>query len=145
MSAHILYLLLQAFSIFAGVFAFWKGGSAERMAAAVILANVAIGYLSRQVLPDSEGLIRLVNDGAAALALLVITIRFGAPWMGGAMLFYAAQFALHSYLLVTEATAGYLVAALNNTFWNGVVWCLIIGTAAAWRARLRRERAAAAG
>jgi len=145
MSGHFIYLLLQAFSVFAGVFAFWKGGAAERIAAGVIIVNVAVGYLSKQFLPDSDNIIRLCNDGLAALALLAITVRFGAPWMGGAMLFYAAQFALHSYALVmqrTEFTA--FTALVNNINWNGVVWCLIIGTASAWRGRVRRARAATA-
>ena len=143
MSGYLLYLVLQAFSVFAGVFAFWKGGAAERIAAGVIIANVAIGYIGKRFLPDSESLIHLVNDGLAALALLAITIRFGAPWMGGAMLFYAAQFALHSYHLVTEQTRySYFTVLVNNLNWNGVVWCLIIGTAMAWRTRLRRAKAA---
>jgi len=142
MSGHFIYLLLQAFSVFAGVFAFWKGGAAERMAAGVIIANVAAGYLGKQFLPESENIFRLCNDGLAALALLGITVRFGAPWMGGAMLFYAAQFALHSYALVMQQTEpGYFTALMNNINWNGVVWCLIIGTASAWRARVRREKA----
>ena len=34
-----------------------------------------------------------------------------------------------------------LPALMNNINWNGVVWCLIIGTASAWRARVRREKA----
>src|SRR5689334_21432961 len=105
MSGHLLYVVLQAFSVFAGVFAFWKGGAAERLAAGVVIVNVAIGYLTKQFMPESESVIRLANDGVAALALLAITVRFGAPWMGGAMLFYAAQFALHSYDLVMQRTA----------------------------------------
>ena len=145
MSGHLLYLLLQAFSVFAGAFAFWKGGAAERLAACVIIANVTVGYLSKQFLPESESVIHLANDGLASLALLAITVRFGAPWMGGAMLFYAAQFALHSYALVTQQThLSYFAALANNINWNGVVWCLIIGTASAWRQRVRRAQAARA-
>ena len=145
MSGHLLYVVLQAFSVFAGVFAFWKGGAAERLAAGVVIVNVAIGYLTKQFMPESESVIRLANDGVAALALLAITVRFGAPWMGGAMLFYAAQFALHSYDLVMQRTAfDYFGALVNNINWNGVVWCLILGTASAWRARVRRAKAVAA-
>ena len=59
--------------------------------------------------------------------------------MGGAMLFYAAQFGLHSYYMVTERpTRDYFYVLVNNINWNGVVWCLIIGTAMAWRGRVRR-------
>jgi hypothetical protein len=38
----------------------------------------------------------------------------------------------------------YFGALVNNINWNGVVWCLILGTASAWRARVRRAKAAAA-
>ncbi|MBL8771674.1 MAG: hypothetical protein JNK30_09860 [Phenylobacterium sp.] len=141
MSGHLLYLALQAFSVFAGIFAFWKGGAAERLAAGVVIVNVAVGYLAGRHLADLGEVVRLGNDGLAALALLAITLRFGAPWMGGAMLFYAAQFALHSYLIVMERPVDYWIALINNINWNGVVWCLIIGTATSWRARVRRARA----
>ena len=139
MFGHWLYLLLQAFSIGAAAFAFWKGGRAERVAAGVIVLNVLIGYVLVQALHQRGGLSHLANDGFAALALLMITLRFGAPWMGGAMLFYAAQFTLHSYALVTgQTSASYWFVVLNNVNWNGVVWCLIIGTAMSWRARARQ-------
>lgn len=130
--------LIGLFSVLGALFALWKGGAAERMAAGVIVANVVIGYLGHWLAPDSEGLIRLGNDGLAALALLAITLRYGAPWMGGVMLFFAAQFSLHSYYLVTgRPDDDYLHALINNIDWSGIIWCLIIGTAVAWRARAR--------
>ena len=141
MSGHLLYLVLQAFSVFAGVFALWKGGTAERLAAGVVIFNVTVGYLAGQYLQEIGEVVRLANDGLAALALLGVTIRFGAPWMGGAMLFYASQFALHSYLIVMERPVSYWIALINNINWNGVVWCLILGTATSWRVRVRRAKA----
>lgn len=141
MSALAIYIFLQAFSAFGAGFAFWKGGAAERWAAGVVVANVLIGMVVQGVLPQYEDVIRLCNDGVAAAALLFITVRYGALWMGGVMLFYAAQFTLHSYYLVTERNPHeYLHALINNVDWNGVIWCLIIGTAVAWRQRLRAGR-----
>jgi hypothetical protein len=61
--------------------------------------------------------------------------------MGGVMLFYAAQFSLTAYYVVTDKPAkDYLYALVNNIDWNGVIWCLIIGTAIAWRQRRRAAR-----
>ncbi|MGE5150557.1 MAG: hypothetical protein ACM3II_10600 [Rhodospirillaceae bacterium] len=146
MSSLLLYIVLESFSVIAAVFALWKGGTPERLAAAVIILNVAAGDLSKWLAPGNQDFVRLCNDGLAAVALLVITIRYGALWMGGAMLFYAAQFALHSWYLVAERPHDNLHALVNNIDWNGVIWCLIIGTAVAWRQRLRgaRETAPAA-
>jgi hypothetical protein len=61
------------------------------------------------------------------------------------MLFYAAQFAMHSYYLVTERRIGdYTYALINNINFSGIIWCLIIGTIVAWLGRARRARAAKA-
>src|SRR5262245_55261945 len=93
--------LIDVFSVLGALFALWKGGRAERAAAIAVLVNVAIGQLGKFVAPSADGMIRLVNDGLTALVLLGITVRYGALWMGGVMLFYCAQFAMHSYYLVT--------------------------------------------
>lgn len=133
-------LLINAFSVLGALFALWKGGRAERMAAAIVIANAVIGEASHWLIPGSEGVIRLANDGLTALALLAVTLRYGALWMGGVMLFFAAQFSLHSFYLVTERPSDYLHALINNIDWSAITWCLIIGTVVAWRARLRRAR-----
>lgn len=133
-----LRLLINVFSVLGALFALWKGGTAERSAAVVVIINVLIGQTGNMLAPASDNVIRLVNDGLTALVLLGITVRYGAPWMGGVMLFYAAQFAMHSYYLVTARPTGdYLYALINNINFIAVVLCLIIGTAVAWRHRLR--------
>jgi hypothetical protein len=144
MSGIFLYLLLQLFSFLGAGFAFWKGGSAERFAAAVVVVNVLLGMTGQWLAPTNAEMIRLCNDGLAAVAMLVITVRYGALWMGGVMLFYAAQFSLTAYYVVTDKPAkDYLYALVNNIDWNGVIWCLIIGTVVAWRQRSRAARLAA--
>lgn len=130
-------LLINIFSILGALFAFWKGGAAERTAAMIVVINTVIGESSHWLAPNSDNIIRLLNDGLTALSLLFVTVRYVAPWMGGVMLFYAAQFAMHSYYLVTERPTGdYLNALINNVNFTGVVWCLVIGTAVAWRRRV---------
>ena len=81
-----------------------------------------------------------MNDGLTALLLLGVTIRYGALWMGGVMLFFAAQFSLHSFYLVTERPHDFLHALINNIDFSGIILCLIAGTVVAWRRRLRADR-----
>ena len=116
--------LLILFGLAGIAFAGWKGGVAERIAAAVVATNLIVGVLFQAFLPDLEGTLRFVNDGMAAVALLFVTLRYGAPWMGGVMLFYALQFSLHSYYLVTgRSNADYLHAVLNNINFGSIIWC----------------------
>lgn len=138
-------LLINIFSVLGALFAVWKGGAAERTTAAVVIINVLIGQSGKALAPESDAVIRLVNDGLTALVMLGITLRYATPWMGGVMLFYAAQFAMHSYYIVTARPTGdYLNAVVNNVNFLGIIWCLIIGTAVAWRRRVRLARAKAA-
>lgn len=137
-------LLINIFSVLGAAFALWKGGAAERATAIVVIVNVAIGQTGKVLAPDADSVIRLVNDGLTALVLLGITLRYAAPWMGGVMLFFAAQFSMHSFYLVTQRpTLDYFYALINNINFSGIIWCLIIGTAVAWRRRITRARAAA--
>lgn len=135
-------LLINTFSILGALFALWKGGRAERTAAIIVVVNTMVGESSHWLAPNSDDVIRMVNDGLTALGLLVVTVRYGAPWMGGVMLFFAAQFAMHSYYMVTERRTGdYLNALINNINFTGIIWCLIVGTAVAWRRRVTLARA----
>ena len=133
--------LLLLFSLAAVVVALVMGGRAERSTAVVVIANIVLGLLVLAAAPKIEGVFRFANDGIAAMALLFVTVRYGAPWMGGVMLFYAAQFSLHSYYMVTgRSETDYLHALINNINFGGITWCLIIGTVVAWRNRVRAVR-----
>jgi len=135
-------LLINIFSVLGALFALWKGGVAERSAATIVIINTIVGEGSHWLAPNSDEIIRLVNDGLTAVGLLVVTVRYGAPWMGGVMLFFAAQFAMHSYYMVTERRTGdYLNALINNINFSGIIWCLVLGTAVAWRRRVLASRA----
>jgi hypothetical protein len=117
------------------VFAFVKGGLAERVGAAVILANLVAGVLNEAQLHDQ--LITLAIDGLTALALLVVAVRFASFWLGGVMLLYALQFGLDAYYLVLEHPRDNLHVILNNIDFFAVSLCLSTGTAMAWRKRRR--------
>ena len=129
--------------VFAGcVFSLWKGGPAERTGGAIVLANTLLVLIAALVLPEaSQPIAELVVDGLTAMGLLVVVLRYGSLWLGGAMLLYAVQFSLHAFYFVTERTPDHLHAVVNNVDFSGIIWCLVIGTAVAWR---RRTRAAAA-
>ena len=134
--------LLIAFVVSGVLLAAWKGGKAERLAAVVVAANMILGLATSQLAPDFEGMVRFANDGLAAVALLAVTLIYGAPWMGGVMLLFAAQFSMHSYYLVMARESDYVYALINNINFSGIIWCLIIGTVVSWRRRIHLARAA---
>jgi len=133
-------LVIDFVSVVCALFAVWKGSAAERVAAVVVIVNIVIGDTGRVIAPGGDSIIRLVNDGLTALLLLGVTIRYGALWMGGVMLVFAAQFSLHSFYLVTERPHDFLHALINNIDFSGIILCLIAGTVVAWRRRLRADR-----
>jgi hypothetical protein len=136
---------LFAFSACALAFALWKGGPAERAAAIVVALNLVVGVLVGEFLSPYQPALRFANDGATAFALLAITLRWAAPWMGAVMLLYAGQFALHAYYMASGRNPrDYLHALMNNLNFSAVIWCLVIGAALAWRRRVVARRAAAA-
>lgn len=137
MSGLSVYIVEQAIFLAGSLFALWKGGAAERMAAIVVIANFAIGTAIYWLVRNGQDSILLADDGLAAVALLAITVRYGAPWMGAVMLLYSVLFALKAFYLVTERAADNLFAAVNNLSWLAIVCCLIAGAAVTSRRRGR--------
>ncbi len=122
-------------------FAFWKGGPAERAGAVIILANLLLLWAGGWFLASaSTGVFGLVVDGLTAVALLVIVLRYASLWLGGVMLLYAIEFTLRAFYFVTERPFDLLHAIINNTDFMGVVFCLVAGTAVAWRRRVQAVR-----
>lgn len=128
---------LLAFSLLTCAFALWKGGPAERIAAAIIVANVVFGFLNWSFVQSQ--IVDLGIDGLSALALLAVTLRFASPWLGAAMLVYALQFGLDAYYLVLErpSASDKLHVAINNADSLAISLCLAAGTIVAWRRRAR--------
>jgi hypothetical protein len=132
---------LLAFSLTACVFALVKGGRAERLGAAVILANMLLAVVGEHFFPKS---ILLWLDAGTATAMLVIAVRYASPWLGGVMLLYAIQFGLHAFYFVAQRPRDTLHVTVNNVDFLAISLCLVIGTAMSWRERVRTQAAKAA-
>jgi hypothetical protein len=142
MSVTPLSIALVLLAIAGCAFAFWKGGPAERAGAGLILANLMLLWAGDRLLATiSAGVFGLVIDGLTAAALLVVVMRYASLWLGGVMLLYALEFTLRAFYFVTERPFDLLHVIINNTDFIAVVFCLVTGTAVAWR---RRARAAGA-
>ncbi len=124
-------------------FAVWKGSIVERVCAGIVLANVILGAVASDLAPPQVApYLRLTNDALTAFAMLAVTLRYANFWLGVVLIFYAAQFSLHSYYFVMERPTDRLHAVINNINFMGIVLSLTIGTAMAWRARVKRRRQA---
>jgi hypothetical protein len=145
MSLLLIYWLLSLLTIAVCAFAVWKGGPAERWGAAVILGLVVAERLCRLIAPsDLQPILSLAGDALTALGLLVLAVRFTSLWLGGAMLFYASTFVLHSvYLVSGRSEADPLHYWLNNVNFAGIHICLVVGTLIGWRRRVKRQQTAA--
>jgi hypothetical protein len=138
----VLFFLILTLAIC--LLAFWKGGSAERIGAAVILVNLLVSVADQYLVPETlRPVTQLVVDGLTALGLLVVAVRYASFWVGGVMLLYGIQFTLHSFYFVTDRPNDLLHAVVNNLDFLGVSVCLGIGTLIAWRRRARAAIAAA--
>lgn len=115
-------------------FAFWKGGPAERAGALLIVGAAAAVWVSHNLLPKGAAVSALLAiDAVMAVGFLVLAIRYASLWLGGAMLFQAAQFSLHAYYLVMEKPYDRLYSIINNIDTVGVLVCVLTGTLVAWR------------
>jgi len=145
---HAPSLLLTSLTLFAAVvwaLAFWRGGAAERWGALVVAANQLAAIViifamtggSRQYIGL---LVQLTLDGAAAVALLFVLLRYGRPWLGVAMLLYALQFTLQSIYLVAEIKKDYWHVVVNNLNFIAIHLSLLVGTVQHWLQRAKGSR-----
>jgi len=124
------------------LFAWWKGGPAERAGAILVVGAAAAVWIAHNLLPQGMGdTALLVIDALMAMGFLALAIRYASLWLGGAMLFQAAQFSLHAYYLVTEMPRDRLYSIINNIDTVGVLVCILTGTLIAWRRRTRLQPA----
>ena len=124
------------------LFAFIKGGRAERVGAAIIFANL-IAY----IVAETQFHLQVVNlsiDALTAATLLVVALRYASFWQGAVMVLYALQFSLHAFYYVVERPRDLLHSVVNNTIFIAICACLIVGTAVTWRRRVRAGEAAQA-
>lgn len=129
-------LALTLFALIVWVFAFWRGGSAERWGAAIIMGNQLLTLLAVVVTRTLHGplnlFLQLTLDGVTAIALLLIVLKFGRAWLGVAMLLYAGQFTLQSVYLVAELKKDALHVLINNLNFVAIHLSLAVGTAQHW-------------
>lgn len=124
------------------LFAWWRGGPAERAGAGLIVGAAVAVWISHNLLPPGLGdTALLIIDALMAVGFLALAIRYASLWLGGAMLFQAAQFSLHAYYLVTEMPRDRLYSIINNIDTVGVLVCILTGTLISWRRRTQAQAA----
>lgn len=134
MSGFYLHHLLRVAIVLVTVFAWLKGGQAERVgASANLLAAVVVFVLIRVVEVSGVGTGLLLVDGLLGLVFLGLAVRYTSLWLGAAMLLQAAQFSLHAYYLVVGRQVDLLFAVVNNVVSWGVLLGILVGTIVTWR------------
>jgi hypothetical protein len=120
--------------------AWWRGGPAERIGAVLIIVAAVAVWLAHNAMPEGPGgSALLIIDAFVAVGFLALAIRYASLWLGGAMLFQAAQFSLHAYYLVMEKPHDRFYAVANNLVTLAILLCIVAGTVIAWRARSRAQ------
>lgn len=136
MPTHPAAQALLALTVLTCAFALWKGGRLERIAMAIIVLNVGAGFVGDLFVPGYEGIARLAVDAATAFGFLALTLLYGLPWLGVAMLIFSLQFALHAFYFVMDRPDNDLLhATVNNLNFLGTLACLAYGTVDAVRRR----------
>lgn len=127
----------------AGLLAWAKGGTAERLGAALKIITSASALIVHHTLKlESISGALLIADGLLAVGFLALAVRYASLWLGGAMILQGVQFSLHGYYLVTERSFDRLYSIINNLNTYGVIACILVGTLIAWRRRAKTTQAA---
>lgn len=132
---------VAAFACFSAIIAAaavpWIRGSApERLGGSFNLAVAMIDLLTRQIVGQAGlSTMLLTTDGVLAMGFLVLALRYGNLWLGGALMFQATQFSLHAFYLVTGRPFDLVHAVVNNLDNYGVAACILIGAAVSGRSR----------
>ncbi|MBX3480516.1 MAG: hypothetical protein KF842_08945 [Caulobacter sp.] len=125
------------------VFAIWKGGQAERWAGSLVVAGAIFAFAMHKIVPaDLLPTALLGGEFLLALGFLTLAVRFASLWLGAAMLLQAVQFMLHAWYLLSERPRDTFYSMVNNVDTIGILICIIVGTATAWRRRSAAEASA---
>lgn len=136
----IAWILTWAAVLAGCCFALVRGGPPERQAATVILASALISQAVVYAPAELRSSIAMLIDGASALGLLFLTVRYASLWLGALMLLQAALFSLYSIYVLSERPLDSLYSAINN----GLVLCQIAALVTGVFASIRRRRRAEA-
>jgi hypothetical protein len=135
------------------LFALWKGDQPLRYAAilrfTVLLPGLGVQYaLGKSHIPMSVWLPIFELSATAILAsgFLFLAVRYGSPWLAGAMMIQGCDFYYDRVFLDADIQNRASYGILENLITTGVALTLALGTIAAihQRQRLRKDQAARA-
>jgi hypothetical protein len=132
--------------IIACLFAFVKGGLAERYGAVIICMSWFGGYVISFMLKtvfsaQSRELTFLAMDAILALGMLALAFRFAKLWLGFAMLMLSGELALHGAAMGDWGFSFRDYIIFNNILSFGLLVLLIGATIVAWVQRGRKTDA----
>ena len=83
-------------------FAIWKGGSAERAGALLIVITWMVTLVASAGSKNLAATAFLVSDAIMAVGLLLLAVRYSSWWMGAAMLVQAIALSFHAAYFAAE-------------------------------------------
>jgi len=127
------------------VFAFAKGGPAERWGSTLVCLSWVCEYSTSLLLralfsPHLQELTLLATDAALAVGLLVLALRFAKTWLGVAMLMQSAELALHGAAMADWGLQFHQYILFNNVINLGIILLLGGATATAWIQRAKAKQ-----
>jgi hypothetical protein len=116
MQTYVLLAVEFLASIACAVFAYVRGGRAERLGAVWFILNTTLsvgGYLAGFNSP----LVHLIEDGVYALGLLPLAMIFVSYWIGLVTFVAAALFVLEAVYLLNDWPTDLTYMWFNNCLW----------------------------
>jgi hypothetical protein len=111
----------------------WRGGTPERAGSVLILVVAVLArVIDITAPPEWRQVAHLANDAMLGVGFLIVAVLYGSLWLGGAMMFQAAQFSLHAFYFVTNRPRDQLYAVVNNLNTTALMLCIIAGALVAW-------------
>ncbi|WGM41229.1 hypothetical protein [Caulobacter sp. NIBR1757] len=145
MTQYLPFLIVWLAVLATFVFAVLKGGIAERFAATLVVIGALYAFgVGRLLDNEMRTLALLLGDFLLAMGFLTLAVRYASLWLGGAMLLQAVQFTLHAWYMLGERRPDMFHVIVNNADTVGILLCIVLGTATAWRRRGERQTTAGA-
>lgn len=147
---HFHPIIVAALVVF--VLAALKGGEAERVGAALMVADWVLTLASSWLAGhDVYQHVRLLPANVAvfidfffSLGLLVMALRFSKLWVGAALMLQGVMLAMHALSLSPDAPGFLIYAATMNLVTCCLLLSLLMGTISAWSRRKRRQHSGGA-
>jgi uncharacterized membrane protein AbrB (regulator of aidB expression) len=122
-----------------------KGGSADRLGAAFILASyIADDVAFALTRPHFPVMAIFFGDFLLALALLFVAVRYSNLWLGCAMLLQSVDLCSQGLAFTGEGLSNLQQFWLNNIVSMLMLLCVMTGATISWRKRRLGRQAAAA-